>query len=89
MHTMNMYEFKIYRGVMKNDTKIEEVWLVDFKLTWVIWRILTRAHVHFKWTTSDQRIMFELKKCRRVMFHNTEDWCKIWGKTDLKFQKQH
>ena len=40
---MKMYEFNIYRGVMKNDTKIEEVWLVDFKLTWVIWRILTRA----------------------------------------------
>ena len=29
--------------------------------------------------------MFELKKYRRVMFEGTEDWCKIWRKTDLCF----
>ena len=34
-------------------------------------------------------IMFELKKCRRVMFDGTEYWCKIWRKTDLCFQKWH
>ena len=34
-------------------------------------------------------IMFELKKYRRVMFDDTEDWCKIWRKTDLCFLKWH
>ena len=34
-------------------------------------------------------IMFELKKYRGVMFDGTEDWCKIWRKTDLCFQKWH
>ena len=34
-------------------------------------------------------IMFELKKYRRVMFDGTEDWCKIWRKTDLYFLKWH
>ena len=32
-------------------------------------------------------IKFKLKKYRRVMSHNPEDWCKIWRKTDLLFQK--
>ena len=38
--------------------------------------------------------MFELKNYRGVMFHDTgvmlhdtREWCKIWGKTDLWFQK--
>ena len=32
-------------------------------------------------------IMFDLKKCRGVIFHGTEEWCKIWRKTDLWFGK--
>ena len=34
-------------------------------------------------------IMFELKKYREVMFDSTEDWCKMWRKTDFYFQKRH
>ena len=34
-------------------------------------------------------ILFELKKYRGVMFHGTEEWCKIWKKTDLWFGKWH
>ena len=34
-------------------------------------------------------IMFELKKCRGVIFHDTEEWCKIWSKADLWFGKWH
>ena len=33
--------------------------------------------------------MSELSKCRGVTFNNTQDWCKIWRKTDLYFQKWH
>ena len=29
------------------------------------------------------------KKHRGVMCHNTEEWCKIWGRTDLCFKKWH
>ena len=32
-------------------------------------------------------VMLELKKCGGVMIDSTEDWCKIWRKTDLSFQK--
>ena len=34
-------------------------------------------------------IMFELKKHREVIFHETEEWWKIWRKTDLQFGKWH
>ena len=34
-------------------------------------------------------IMFELKKSKQVMFHDTEEWCKIWRKTGLWFRKWH
>ena len=32
-------------------------------------------------------IKFQLKKYRGVMSHGTEEWCKIWRKSDLLFQK--
>ena len=34
-------------------------------------------------------ITFDLKKYRRVIFHDTEVWCKIWRKTDLWFVNCH
>ena len=32
---------------------------------------------------------FELKKYRGVIFHDTEQWCKIWINLTLWFQKWH
>ena len=32
-------------------------------------------------------IMFQLKKYRGVIFDGTQDWYKVWRKTDLCFQK--
>ena len=34
-------------------------------------------------------ILFELKKYRGVIFHDIEEWCKIWRKTDLLLRKWH
>ena len=34
-------------------------------------------------------ITFDLKKYRGVVFHDTEESCKIWRKTDLWFGKLH
>ena len=33
--------------------------------------------------------MFELKKYGGVIFHDTEEWWKVWRKTDLWFGKWH
>ena len=34
-------------------------------------------------------IMFQLRKYRRVMFHDTQDWYKVWKKTDWCFEIWH
>ena len=34
-------------------------------------------------------IVFELKKYRGVIFHDAGEWCKIWRKSDLWFEKWH
>ena len=34
-------------------------------------------------------LMFDLKKYKGVIFHHTEEWRKIWRKTDLWFGKWH
>ena len=28
-----------------------------------------------------------MKNYKRLMSHETEQWCKVWGKTDSSFQK--
>ena len=33
--------------------------------------------------------MYELKICRGVMCHDTEEWCKIWKGIDLSVQNWH
>ena len=34
-------------------------------------------------------IVFKQKKCKGVIFNNTEKSCKIWRKTGLRFEKWH
>ena len=34
-------------------------------------------------------VFFELKKYRGVIFHDIEEWCKIWRKTELLLGKWH
>ena len=55
-----------------------------------IWWILTQALDSLKTCTFSgsfcaKYLMFDLKKYRGVIFHDTEGWCKIWRKTDLWF----
>ena len=57
-----------------------------------MWQILTEAleslkKFHFNGFLLAKYILFELKKYRGVMFYDTEEWCKIWRKTDLWFGK--
>ena len=40
-------------------------------------------------SSSAKYLIFDLKKYRGVIFHDTEGWCKIWRKTDLWFGKWH
>ena len=74
--------------------QLEKNWLVVLKLTWGIWRVLTLARrslktLHFNGLLVTKYIMFELKKCRGVIFYDTKVWRKVWRKTELWFEKWH
>ena len=81
------FQLKKYKGVLSHDTekwckirgktalllqkwqKFGEFWPEHPK----VWKIFTLiSSFCAKYT------MFDLKKYRRVTFHETEEWCKIW-----------
>ena len=79
---------------MKNDAKFEEELTFASKLTRGIWRILTRVleslkNDHFNALLLALYTLFEPKRYRGVILHDTEKWRKIWSKTDLWFGKRH
>ena len=94
-----MYEFKIYRGATHHDNgEWCKIWRV-IDLPFQNWHekfdeFLPEHSKMSKMCTlmgsfCTKYIMFELKKYRGVMFDDTEDWCKIWRKTNLCFPKSH
>ena len=93
-----MHEPQIYRGVKSNgteewwkiwrgidlsfqnwDKEFDELWLENSKVS----KIYTLMGCF--WT----KYMFELKKDRGAIFHDTRVWCKIWRKSHLWFGKWH
>ena len=73
--------------------KLKRNWLVVLKLTWTS-QNLTRAlekskKIFLIGSLWPKYILFELEKYRGVIFHDTEQWCKIWRKTDLLPGKWH
>ena len=95
----NMYELKIYKGVMCYDNEewykiwkgidlSVQNWHEEFNKFWPehskISKICTLMCCSWP-----KYIMFELRKYRRVMLDGIQDWYKVWRKTDLWFQKWH
>ena len=73
---------------------LKKNWVLAPKMTWRICWILMRAVASLKISTlmcyfCRKCIMFEPKLYRGVMCHSTEEWCKIWGETDLWLEKWH
>ena len=64
-----------------NRLKIGIIWQM---LTWALEKIFTL--MGSLWAKC---ILFELKKYRGVIFHETEEGCKIWRGIDLSFQSWH
>ena len=61
-------------------------------MTWRIWQIFTRALERLKIGTLigsfyPKKKIYELRSYRGAMCYDNEEWCKIWGKIDLSFQK--
>ena len=81
--------------------EITFLYFFSWKCTWFgqkepskMWNFrLSTAHMKFHQlcTLIDsfcwKYVKFQLKKYIAVMSHDSEDWCKIWRKTDLLFQK--
>ena len=68
-------------------------WFVVSKMR-RIWWVLTWALKIFKICTlicsfCAKYVTFDLKRYRGVIFHDTEEWCKIWRKTNLWFENWH
>ena len=92
-----LYELKIYRGVLCHDNEeLYQIWTgIDLSVqNWhdafhKFWSEYSKISKICTLTGCfwPKHIMFELKKYSRVMFDGTEDWCKIWMKTDFCFQK--
>ena len=75
---------KIWRGIdlsFQNwHGKFDEFWPKHLKVS-KIFTLMCSFWAKF--------ILFELKRYRGVIFHDTEEWCKIWRKTDLWLGKWH
>ena len=78
---------------MKNDAKFEEELTCQFKtwgFQWILtWTLENLKSLQFNGLLWPKYIMFEQKTYRGVMFDGTEDWSKIWRKTDFCIQKWH
>ena len=74
---------------------LERNWLLISKLTWDVWPILTRALESLKnfylngFLLRKVYIVWTKKQYREVIFHETEEGCKIWRGIDLLFQNWH
>ena len=94
-----MYAQQTYIGFISNDT--EELWKIwrgidlsfqnwhkEFDEFWFKISKVSKIYTLMGcfWP---KYIMFELKKYRGAIFHDTKVWCKIWRKTDLWFGKWH
>ena len=94
-----LFELKKYRGIIFHETEERykiwrgidlsfQNWHKEFDKFWPehskVSKIFTL--IGSFWA---KYILFELKKYRGVIFHDIEEWCKIWRKTDLLLRKWH
>ena len=79
---------------MKNDAKFERKltclsnWREEFDEFWPGHSNISKSSTLMA-SFRPKYIIFELNRYRGVIFDGTEDWSKIWRKTDLCFQNRH
>ena len=89
-----LFELKNYRGVIFHGTEewckiwrgtdlLFQNWHEEFGKFWPKhWKVKKKLHFN-EFLLSKVYILVELKKYRGVIFHDNEEWCKIWRKTNL------
>ena len=94
-----MYELKIYRAVMCHDNEewykiwrgsdlLFQNWHEEFAKFWPEHLKVSKSFILI-WPFWAKYMLFELKKCRWVIFHDTEKGYNIWREIDLPFQNWH
>ena len=78
--------WRVVQNLKKNQffvSKITRIW-------WILIRALkSLKNLHFDWSLLCKVYNIWPKKVQRSIFHDTEESCKIWRKTDLSFGKWH
>ena len=64
-------------------SKMTRIWWI------LIWALKSLKNLHFDWSLLCKVYNVWPKKVQRSMFHDNEESCKIWRKTDLWFGKWH
>ena len=64
-------------------SKMTRIWWI------LIWALKSLKNLHFDWSLLCKVYNVWPKKVQRSIFHDTEESCKIWRKTDLWFGKWH
>ena len=60
------------------------------RIWWIlIWALKSLKNLHFDWSLLCKVYNVWPKKVQRSIFHDAEESCKIWRKTDLWFGKWH
>ena len=87
------FHLKKYRRVIQS---LNKNWLVALlsNLTWEIWWIFITTLKSLENCTlmgsfCPKDIMFQVENFRGIMCHDTQEWYKIWRKTELWFEKLH
>ena len=76
--------YKIWRGI---DVSFQN-WHKKFHKFWTEHLKVSKIFILMA-SFSAKYILFELKKCRGVIFHEAEEGYKIWDKIDWPFQNWH
>ena len=96
---LKKYELKIHKGVICHDNELSKIWIwtdlsfqsrhEDFDEFWP--EHLKKVSKIFILIGSfwAKYMLFEVKKYRQVIFHETEEGSKIWRGIDLSFQNWH
>ena len=70
---------------------LKKNWLVVSNMSWRIWGIFTKpaksVKISLRWALYVQSIKVWVKKYGGVIFHEIEQWCKIWMNLDLVVSK--